>query len=550
MSQEQELTPKITRRRRMSSVWIIPMVALLLAGWLVWKNSVGKGPLVTITFETAEGLGEGKTEIRCRSVKVGMVESVKLNSKLSGVVVLARIEPDAVDLLRKDSRFWVVRPRITLQSVSGVDTLLSGAYIELEPGESQKVSRKKIYKGLEEPPVTSANVPGLRLVLNSEEAGSLTVGAPVYYRGYEVGRVERRRFDVEKEKVLFNIFIQEAFAPLVCKNTHFWNTSGIKIDAGANGFKLQTASLRAIVAGGVSFDILKGEGRSSLAQNGDEYRLFPDRSLAEAATFDPDYKILLFFNQSVRGLKRGAPVEFRGLPFGRVSDISFKYSESGDSRVPVLVEVDTETLRNRFSSDKKRDDLLSELLSRGLNAKLSTASLLTGALFVEFEFNDSREPALLRHVNHYPVVPTVSSGFAQIETKIDDFLNKLTALPIAETMERFGKTADEASLTLARTRTTLEELDKTLKDTHDLLGSDETQQLSQKLNEALVELRRTVESVGPNGSVQGDLRRTLDELRSAIRSFESLSRTIDEKPNSLLFGRDSSGDPIPRARKK
>ncbi len=552
MGKFKEAKPKIAHRRRISSVWIIPIVALLLAGWLVWKNSIAKGPLVTITFETAEGLAAGKTEIRCRSVKIGEVETVNLNSELNGVEVSVRIEPDAVKLLHQDSQFWVVRPRITAQSVTGVDTLLSGAYIELDPGESKKISYS--FKGLEVPPVTSSSVPGLRLTLQSKKAGSLTIGAPVYYLGYEVGRVERQTLNIEKNRIHFNIFIKKEYATLVSKNTHFWNSSGISINAGADGFKLQTSSLKALVAGGVSFGLLKGNTKGPLAHDGDTFELFEDKSAAEAATFTPDYQILLFFDQSVRGLQRGAPVEYRGIAFGRVSDIAFKYASPGDTRVPVLIEVDSKAMSKKFLSDKLDDELLEDLIRRGLQAKLSTASILTGALFVEFEH--SKDPAILlankklKHVHNIPVVPTVSSGLAQLESKLDNFLNKLDNLKLNETLNKFGQTSDEATQMLADSRKTLELLDKTLKETHSLLANPETKNITKNINKTLTELQKSIESIGPNGTVQGDLRRTLDELRAAIRSFDALSKTINEKPNSLLFGRDSSSKAIPRARKR
>ena len=552
MGKFKEAKPKIAHRRRISSVWIIPIVALLLAGWLVWKNSIAKGPLVTITFETAEGLAAGKTEIRCRSVKIGEVETVNLNSGLNGVEVSVRIEPDAVKLLHQDSQFWVVRPRITAQSVTGVDTLLSGAYIELDPGESKKISYS--FKGLEVPPVTSSSVPGLRLTLQSKKAGSLTIGAPVYYLGYEVGRVERQTLNIEKNRIHFNIFIKKEYATLVSKNTHFWHSSGISINAGADGFKLQTSSLKALVAGGVSFGLLKGNTKGPLAHDGDTFELFEDKSAAEAATFTPDYQILLFFDQSVRGLQRGAPVEYRGIAFGRVSDIAFKYASPGDTRVPVLIEVDSKAMSKKFLSDKLDDELLEDLIRRGLQAKLSTASILTGALFVEFEH--SKDPAILlankklKHVHNIPVVPTVSSGLAQLESKLDNFLNKLDNLKLNETLNKFGQTSDEATQMLADSRKTLELLDKTLKETHSLLANPETKNITKNINKTLTELQKSIESIGPNGTVQGDLRRTLDELRAAIRSFDALSKTINEKPNSLLFGRDSSSKAIPRARKR
>jgi len=547
MSEKNELEPEISQRRHISSVWLIPIVALLLASWLVWKNYASKGPLVRVTFETAEGISAGKTEVRCRSVKVGSVETVELGSDLNSVNVMLRIDESAKNLLLEDSRFWVVRPRISAQSVSGVDTLLSGAYIELEPGDSKKIGTR--FKGLEEPPVTSSNVPGLRLTLYSKQMGSLTVGAPVYYHEYEVGRVERRTFDIKTEMVQFDIFIEEKYASLVTQNSRFWNASGIKVKAGANGFEVESPSLRALIAGGVSFDSPESEEKGSVAKTGKHYQLYKNKELALATHFEPDFKMLLFFDQSIRGLSMGAPVEFRGIPLGRVSKIALKYALKNDNRIPVLIEVDSRRMGHEFANEQEGLSLLENAVTQGLHAKLSTASLLTGALFVELEYSTETVGSKIVRMEGFPVIPTVNSGLGQLEAKVNDLLAKLNALPLEETLTKFGKTADEASLTLADSRTTMKELDKTLKDVHQMLNNDGARNLTKNLNQSLVELKKTIESVGPNGSVQGDLRRTLDELRAAIRSFDSLSKTINEQPNSMLFGRDSSGDPIPRARK-
>jgi len=460
---------------------------------------------------------------------------------------MLRMDASSANLLHKDSRFWVVRPRISAQSVSGVDTLLSGAYIELEPGDSKELS--KSFKGLEEPPVTSSNVPGLRLKLYSKQTGSLAVGAPVYYHEYEVGRVERRSFDLKTEMVLFEIFIEQKYASLVYSNSRFWNASGISIRAGANGFEIESPSLRALVAGGVSFNSLESEEKGPPAKTGDHFILYKTEGLATAAHFEPDFKILLFFDQSIRGLSVGAPVEFRGIPFGRVKDISIKYAQKKDNRVPVLIEVDSRKLGHSFANDQEGVEMLKSAVKRGFHAKLSTASLLTGALFVEFEFSKETEGSKVEKFAGLPVIPTVTSGMDRLEEKVAKLLDKLNDLPLEDTLTKFGSTADEASLTLADSRTTLKELNKTLQDVHEILNNDDARNLTKNLNASLAELRKTIESVGPNGSVQGDLRRTLDELRAAIRSFDSLSDTINEKPNSLIFGRDSSGDPIPRARR-
>ncbi len=551
MSEEENIPePRavVRHRRRWSSVWVVPAVALVLAGWLVWKHYHDKGPLAYVRFSTADSIEAGKTEVRCRSVRVGLVERIALADDLKSVVAEVRIDPESEDLLKRGSRFWVVRPRVSASTISGLSTLITGAYIELEPGDGPAPVHH--YDGLEEPPVTSANVPGLRLTLVAEDAGSLTAGSPIYYRGFEVGRVERRTLDIDNRRIRFDVFIEEDYAALVRQGTCFWNTSGIDVTAGADGFKLSTPSFQAMVSGGASFAVPRGGTPGAPANDGMAFSLYPDEDAARKSVFVPDHKCLLFFDQSVRGLTPGAPVEFRGIPLGRVVEISFEHSPAGDSRVPVVIEIDSDTLAKAVENIGDGQNVLAECVRRGLRATLSTGSLLTGALYVDLDFVPEAAPAELARSGEYEVIPTESSGLAQLQDKVNAILAKLEALPLEETLDKFGNAADEIAVTVKDVRGAVDEAEAALAEAKKLLARDETQNLTAELEATLKEVRSSVESLGPNGAVQGDLSRTLDELRAALRAFKTLSDSIEEKPNSLLFGRESSGDAVPRARKK
>jgi paraquat-inducible protein B len=392
-------------------------------------------------------------------------------------------------------------------------------------------------------------VPGLRLTLVAEDAGSLTTGSPIYHRGFEVGRVESRILDIAERRIRFDVFIEEDYAGLVREGTCFWNTSGIDVTAGADGFKLSTPSFQAMLSGGASFAVPKGGKAGPPIEDGAVFKLHPDEDSARESTFTPDHRILLFFDQSVRGLSPGAPVEFRGIPLGRVVEISFEHSPVGDSRVPVLIEIDKGTLGSAVEDIKDQGQLLSESVRRGLRAKLSTGSLLTGALFIDLDFVPAASPAELGRLGDYDVIPTESSGLALLQDKVNVILAKLEALPLEGTLAKFGTAADEIAVTVKDVRGTLDEAEAMLAEARKLLASENTQGITAELEATLKEVRGSVASLGPDGAVQGDLSRTLDELRSALRSFKVLSDSIEEKPNSLLFGREGSGDPKPKARR-
>lgn len=540
----QEPRAIIRRSRRWSSVWIVPITAILLAGWMVWQHYHDVGPLALVRFSTADSIVSGKTEVRCRSVRVGVVEDVQLAADLLSVIVSLRIDPGSGHLLRGGTRFWVVRPRISAANISGLGTIITGSYIEMDPGDG--AGDVNHFDSLELPPITASNVPGLRLTLLADKAGSLAVGSPIYYHGFDVGRVETRTFDVENEQVRFDVFIREEYARLVTKGTSFWNTSGVDVVAGSDGFRVRTPSFQAMLSGGASFAVIDGGKPGSPAKNGDSYKLYASEMEAEAAQFNPDRSLLLLFEQSVRGLKKGAPVEFRGLNLGRVVDVSFKYTPSAtlhrDPRVPVLVELDLSALRTPGQKASDEDAILAEAVKNGLRARLGTGSLLTGSLYIDFDFVPDAPPAQMARLGDYDVMPTQSSGLVQLEAKINAILAKIEALPLEDTLGKFGKTADEITQTVAEARAALDAA-------HKLLAREETQNLTAEVQATLKQLQSSIKSLGPEGSMQGDLQRTLDELRAALRSFKTLSDGVAEKPNSLIFGRKDTGNPVPRAKR-
>jgi paraquat-inducible protein B len=544
-------TPQIRQAQRWNIVWVVPIVALLLGGWMIYRNFSSQGPIAQVRFETADGIAAGKTEVRCRSVRVGVVKDVKLAEDLNSVVVTLELTPDSDGLLRNGTNFWVVRPRVSSTDISGLGTLITGAYIELDPGPLDGLEINH-FNGAEIPPATNRNIPGRRLKLIANEAGSLTVGSPIFYRGFEVGRIESRTLDRAGSGVSYEAFIQDKYRDLVKKNSRFWNTSGIDISAGADGFKLRTPSFQAMLSGGATFGVGDGIEPSGAAEDGTTFTLFNSENEANEFAFNSTIKVVLLFDQSVRGLVKTAPVEFRGIPIGRVNDISFEYlKEPNDLRIPVLIEIDPKLLRRGAGTalDKMDGDFLSEEVQRGLRATLKIGSILTGSLFVDLDYYKNLQAATLIKVGNYDSIPTISSGLAQLESKFTAILDKIQALPLDDTMKKFGVAADETSVTLAESRKALKEIQEATAAARKMMDSSEFANLPKDMKKTLGSLEKSVASMGPDGAIQSDLLRTLEELRAALRSMNAVATSIDEKPNSLLFGRESSGNPIPKAPK-
>ena len=541
--------PVVRKAQRWNIVWVVPLVALLLGGWLLYRNFAAQGPVAKVRFETADGISAGKTEVRCRSVRVGLVRDVKLADDLKSVSVYLELDDAYTDLLRRGSRFWVVKPRITASELSGVGTLITGAYIELDPGP-ENAPRETRFTGDETPPATSSSVPGRRLVLTAEKAGSVTVGSPVYCRGIEVGRIEGRQLSADGTRVIYNAFIGGEYSDLVNERARFWISSGIDITAGADGVSLRTPSLQAMVSGGVSFGMLGPDHMANPVPDGTNFTLYENEDAARKSAFNPTLRFLLLFDQSVRGLGEKAPVEFRGITIGRVAQISFDLvAGADDPRIPVLIEMDPALVRPETAEamTKPDSDYFQDEVAKGLRAALRTGNLISGALFVDLDYYPDAEPAKMSRYGEHVVFPTVSSGFTQLEAKLTAILDKLNALPLDQAVGDIAAAAAEAKTTIAAARTTLDELEAAAAAARGTLENPEFRELPADLRESIAELRKSVASLGPDGAVQGDLLRALDELRASLRSIKAASTTIEEKPNSLLFGRDSTGNPLPKA---
>jgi paraquat-inducible protein B len=526
--------PKIVRKKRrgVSVVWVVPIVAGLLGLWLVWQHYVGQGPLVEVRFETGEGVQAGKTPVLCRNVNVGRVESMKLSKDLKEVITQLRINYEDAGILREETRFWVVRPRLGGSGFSGLGTLVSGTYIEIDP--STKGAPRHKFKGLENPPVTPQGVPGLHVTLIADKAGALGAGSSVSYKGIRVGRIESRIFNATNSKVEFAAFIEGDYGKLITNKTRFWNESGIDFELGSSGIKLRTGTLESIVTGGVAFDAVEGAGPAHPARDDAIYRLYESFDATNETVIKPSLTYLLLFKESVRGLSPGAPVEFRGIRVGSVADISFTYlPDDPERRIPVLIRIDPGRIGDFPSDDpEKGAAMMKESVQHGLRASLKTGSLLTGQLFVGLDFQNALPLAEVSQAGDYAMIPTISTGLAQLQDKFIALLDKVQALPIETTVSN-------ANETLAELKSAAKNLDK-------LLASDHTQGIPAELNASLAQLTKTVEGFNQNSAIYRDLSTALQEMSDTLRSVNSLANTLERKPNSLLFGRPSGVTTPPR----
>ncbi|MYL24604.1 intermembrane transport protein PqiB [Halomonas alkaliantarctica] len=537
---------KPTPQARLSPIWIIPLVAIVIGLWLVYDNYTSRGTLITLTTDNAEGIEAGKTLIRSRSVEVGRVESVQLSDDLSHAVITARINQNAEAMLNEESRFWVVKPRIGREGISGLNTVLSGAYIQLEPGNSNQPKRE--FNVSDTPPVASAGMAGLQLRLVSQLGNSLNVGDPVAYQGYTVGRVEEANFNARERTMHHQIFIEEPYAKLVTDSTRFWVSSGVDFQLDADGVSVNLASLETLLGGGATFGVPEDLPMGEPVDANTRFSLYADEQSAREGTFNRYLEYVLLVDESVRGLSKGAPVEFRGVRVGTVAAVPWNFTApQPDSRarfaIPVLIRIEPQRLGIE-SADidlEEWDERFQRMFNTGLRASLKSGNLLTGALFVDLNFQRDRQDGYQQETfAGHTVFPTVAGDFAQIQAQITALLDKLNGLEVEPLLAGLNRN-------LEASEAVLEEINTLSQSLNQLLTDPDTQAVSGNINTTLNALRKTLEGLSPNSPAYQELTSTADRIDRVLRDLQPLTRTLNENPRALLFDNIDTQDPIPRA---
>ena len=493
-------------RKGISIVWIIPIVAALIGAWVAYKSISEVGPTIVITFEDAEGLVAGKTKIKYKDVEVGLVKSIDLEEDLKHVMVAVEMHKGAKAYLTEKTRFWVVTARISAGNVSGLGTLLGGAYIAMDPVNGGKFV--KDFVGLESVPVVTADQPGQHFQLKAARRGSLDVGAPIYFRQIKVGEVVSYQLSEDAQSIDFKIFINEPHHLKVRENTRFWNASGIDVTLSAAGFNVDMESAVSLISGGLAFQVPPDVPPGDVVADNRVFTLHDDRTAAFQQEITVRKKFLLYFDGTVRGLKPDAPVEFRGIKMGRVVSVDLEFDEdSQEFHLPVIIELEPERFSTGFTelTETEHRRLNEELVARGLRAQLKTGNILTGMLYVDLEFFPDAEKEEMRFVEGLGVFPTVPTSIQEITRNVTAILNKVKEVP-------FDKIGADMARAIANLDKTMVQADETLK-TIDKMFADDS-------------------------PISQELQTSLRELADAARSLRILSDYLERHPEALLRGKE------------
>ncbi|MDT0497918.1 MlaD family protein [Algiphilus sp. W345] len=528
-------------RWSVSLVWLVPLVAALVGLVLVVRAYLQAGPSITITFDTAEGIEPGKTEVKYKDVVVGKVSSAELEANHEFVIVHVDLSKEAASLAVEDSRFWVVRPRVDMGGVSGLGTLLSGAYIGVDVGQSDKARTE--FEGLEVPPAVTNDQQGKRFQLRSSDLGSLDIGSPVYYRRIPVGRVVGFDLNPDGRNVTIQVFVDHPYDRFVTNRSRFWNASGVDVSVSTGGVRVNTQSLATVLVGGVAFQSLPGDDPGEMADMDAAFPLFSDQNSALAPPDGDQLKLRMRFFQSVRGLAVGAPVDFQGIEIGTVSGIELEYDRD-KKQFAALIDATVYPQRLGRAYRGLRDGVVdhdhgdeqpinadrqvfTDMVNQGLRAQMRTGNLISGQLYIALAFEAKAKPMMVAADDGQPLeVPTSLASFDQIQQQVADIVDRLDEIPFRD----IGR-----------------DLSDTVRSARDLLRQIDGE-VTPELRRLLEDVRATVNAANqslaqPDAPLQQNLTETLDELDRAARSMRSLTDYLQRHPESLIRGKANDPDP-------
>lgn len=536
----------VRKTNAISSIWLIPLVALMIGVWMIYYQWSHQGPEITIEFESAAGLEADKSRIKARNVEVGQVTRIRLKEDNAGVIVTARINQDAEHLLSEDSDFWVVSPRVSLQQVSGLNTLLSGPFIELLPGTAEQ--RRFEFKGLSGPPLTSANTPGLFITLTSADDFSYEAGDSLLYKGLTVGKIENVYFDIDEQTVNYNAFVEAPYHRLITPSTRFWDISGIGFELGAAGLSVQAGNLETLLTNGVTFGIPEGVHRGEPIAERTTFAIYPSRKAASDARYLQAAKYTLLVSGTVRGLNTGAPVEYRGLIVGEVLEVnkeSYQTAHIVDDSYDIPVIITIQPGRIGMPDDEQG---LSRLKAQshtwivsGLRASLKTGNLLTGSQFVDLSFDHQASAGRVRQHMGYPVIPTQPTGMTNMGDQLASIVGQINRIPL-EAISQDAQTLLRDLSGMARS------FERAGVGVAEITEGLEAEALFGQLSGSLEGLNQLFRAYGRGSDNQDAINRGLQNLNRLMEDLRPLLLQLNQQPNSLIFSDGLPDERQPKAR--
>lgn len=525
------------KRGRPSAVWIVPIIAVAAAVALAVSTYLREGPTIKITFESADGLVVGTSDVRYKNVPIGKIDSIDLTDDRREIVVTVKLDRGAASLATKDTRFWVERPRIGVGGVSGLGTLLNGAYIGVDRGESSE--KTDHFVGLEKPPGVMHDEVGTRFKLVATDAGSLGVHSPVYLNRQQVGAITSLDLQPGGQTVNIEIFVESPYDHDVTTTAVFWNASGLDVQLDTGGLHVDTQSLATVVAGGIAFGWRPGDSHGDRAAKNTVFPLYEDRVHALAKPDTVKLPLAMRFSEPLRGVVAGTPVDFQGVRIGQVDRLDPGYdSATKQFFTDVSATVYPERLGNAYAelakegerTGKSGPQMLQALVGRGLRAQLRSGNIITGQFFIALVWG---QPMKVAEREDTWVIPTEKGGTDQIQDQVASIVAKIDRIPF----DQIGGDVHQATQAASQL---LGHLDRDVVPSAQALVAKADLAMS-ALRESLAAIRDNV--AAPDSAIQQTTRQTLEQLENAARSLRGLTDYLQHHPESIVRGRDSGSEP-------
>ena len=548
----------VQRRPRFSFVWLLPIVAAVIGAYLAFTTLSQRGPEIVITFNSADGLTAGQTKVRHKAVDLGTVTSIRLADDMSHVIVHVRMNSEADAYLTDKARFWVVRPRLSASNISGLETLISGGYIEMDPGDKGAAKDKREFTGLEDPPGVRSDEPGTTFVLKTSRIGSLGSGSPVFYRDISVGEVLGYHLPEGNGAITVNVFVRAPYDKWVRTGTRFWNASGLSVAFGGAGLHVELESVQAVLSGGVAFNTPEDNRDTPSAKQDASFDLYDSETAADAAGYKQRIQTVMYFQTSTSGLANGSPVQIYGQQVGTVSEVRLELDPANaTARVRVAAEIQPERLRAIGGDPKDTPEAVARrLVVRGMRAELVTTSYITGSLAVSLEFPPNPGAATVSMEGDALVLPTLGGGVSGLITSASEILQKVDAIPFTQ----IGNNANALLATLNATvggpdvKQAINAATGALVDVQGLVKRTDAgltplmrrlPEIANNLDSTLSRASQLVGSVstgyGTNSQFSRDLDRLMSQFNDAARSIRLLADFLDRHPEALIRGRTAQG---------
>ncbi|CAI3922102.1 Intermembrane transporter PqiABC subunit PqiB (PqiB) (PDB:5UVN) (PUBMED:27795327 [Commensalibacter communis] len=548
-----------TRKIKFSLVWVVPILVAVLAIYLGWKAIYNAGPTITISFETADGIVSGQTQVKNKSVVLGTVKSVNLSKDMRHVDVQVAMTRRAASVISSNARFWVVRPRFNGANISGLETLISGAYIAFDPGDYQVGKRQRYFVGLESPPGVRSGQPGTTYTLATNNLGSLGEGAPIFYRDTVAGEV--LSYDMPKGGVgpiLLHIFLKKPYDSYLHPDSAFWNVSGIKFGFGATGLNIELQSIQALMSGGVAFDELdrplvadkEHQNKETVPAN-TQFNLYADKDAAENARYQDNVHLVTYVTSSVKGLSKGSRVTLFGLQIGTVQNVALIIDRAANkTRAKITMDIQPDRV---FSFQKKYDSatlalITKSLIANGMKASVASDNFLFGSSLISLNFIDMKKPIIPQKEGDALVIPSQAGGMDGIMASMSTVASKLAAMPLDQLGENLNNLMAHADdrLNSPDVTKTLKAMRQTMQNMSDLSKKvnngaspllKELPEMSRQLDQTLKNANKLLGSYGGNTDFHRNLQTMIVQLSETARSLKFFSDFMTQHPSAFITGR-------------